>query len=250
MDYCTYKLPLYIVFRAKVRARLKPKLKDFQPHILFLSSGFDAHYDDNYHFLTEDDYYWLTDELISACNHYGTPTTRESDCVSNADGFYYDGECRVVSVLEGGYSLSSATPPLSGGAAAPLTTQVPDVGEVLQVTAPNSRAVAAGRATRSKSGHVQEVTLDGSDSGHVPDSDSVLAPTGVSYRSALLSQPLAKESSTAITQTNTKVGKGSKRGAVGSKATVSNRYQIQYGDGGLVKGVLAHVAALVSSGCD
>ena len=65
---------------------LLPKLRVHQPDLLFFSSGFDAHYDDMYHFLTEDDYYWMTKCI--------------NDVVLANGG-------RTVSVLEGGYSLSS-----------------------------------------------------------------------------------------------------------------------------------------------
>lgn len=66
---------------------LLPKLREFQPELLIISAGFDAHYDDFYHFLTEEDIHWITDEMcriVDGCGGYG-----------------------VVSVLEGGYSLSS-----------------------------------------------------------------------------------------------------------------------------------------------
>ena len=98
---------------------------------MLLSSGFDAHYDDMYHWLTEQDFEWVTREMISAVNFHGRPGTPapgrpqgfhyEGVCrvVSVLEGFHYEGVCRVVSVLEGGYSLSSAVPAESVNTAAP-----------------------------------------------------------------------------------------------------------------------------------
>jgi acetoin utilization deacetylase AcuC-like enzyme len=37
--------------RDKVTARLIPQLTKFAPDLLFISAGFDAHYDDLYHYL-------------------------------------------------------------------------------------------------------------------------------------------------------------------------------------------------------
>lgn len=51
--------------REKVSNQLLPQLKSFAPDILFISAGFDAHFDDLYHFLNENDFHWLTSEL---CN--------------------------------------------------------------------------------------------------------------------------------------------------------------------------------------
>jgi len=71
-------------FRSKVTEILLPKLTSFQADIVFLSSGFDGHVDDFYHFLTESDYHWITDSICRI-----------------------DSNAPVISVLEGGYSLSS-----------------------------------------------------------------------------------------------------------------------------------------------
>ena len=73
-------------YRTKVTNQLLPKLSLFQPDIIFISAGFDGHVDDFYHFLTEDDYYWITQQLCDISNHNNGV---------------------VISILEGGYSLSS-----------------------------------------------------------------------------------------------------------------------------------------------
>lgn len=76
-------------FRIAFNLRILPALRDFSPDILMISAGFDAHKDDplaNVN-LTEQDYAWVTDELI---------TLAEEVC----DG-------RVVSTLEGGYDLNA-----------------------------------------------------------------------------------------------------------------------------------------------
>ena len=72
--------------REKVSTQLIPELINHRPDIIFISAGFDAHYDDLYHFLTENDFHWLTDQLCNVAN------------ISNG---------KVISILEGGYSLES-----------------------------------------------------------------------------------------------------------------------------------------------
>lgn len=74
-------------FRSVVKNRWLPSLERFQPELILISAGFDAHRDDNMSGmnLTEDDYAWVTTELLRF-----------------AQG-------RAVSVLEGGYELSSLT---------------------------------------------------------------------------------------------------------------------------------------------
>ena len=67
--------------RSKVLHRLLPRLSEFSPDILFFSAGFDAHHNDLYHFLDENDIDWLTRVVSKTAK-------------------------KVVSILEGGYSLS------------------------------------------------------------------------------------------------------------------------------------------------
>ncbi|MBU2923973.1 histone deacetylase family protein [Colwellia sp. 4_MG-2023] len=76
-------------FRKTITEHWLPALNKFKPEIIFISAGFDAHIEDEMSqiCLTESDYRWITDELkVIAQDH--------------AKG-------RIVSVLEGGYSLSS-----------------------------------------------------------------------------------------------------------------------------------------------
>ena len=68
-------------FREKVEAELLPSIREFCPDIVFFSAGFDGHKDDLYWYLSEDDYRWLTREVIAAAGV----------------------QVPVVSVLEGGY---------------------------------------------------------------------------------------------------------------------------------------------------
>lgn len=72
-------------FRSAVTQNWIPLLERFQPELVLISAGFDAHRDDVMSGigLTDDDYAWVTEELKKF-----------------ADG-------RIVSVLEGGYELSS-----------------------------------------------------------------------------------------------------------------------------------------------
>jgi acetoin utilization deacetylase AcuC-like enzyme len=66
-----------------------PALRSHNPQMIFISAGFDAHYEDDMGSLglLEADYIWATQQIkgvAEACGHK-----------------------RIVSVLEGGYSLSS-----------------------------------------------------------------------------------------------------------------------------------------------
>jgi acetoin utilization deacetylase AcuC-like enzyme len=66
-----------------------PALEAFQPEMVFISAGFDAHREDDLGQmgLVEDDYAWITQQLMGVAERH-------------AQG-------RVVSCLEGGYSLSA-----------------------------------------------------------------------------------------------------------------------------------------------
>ncbi len=66
---------------------IEPALREFQPQLILISAGFDAHYLDPLAELNfnEDDYAWLTRQILAVAQ----------DCC----------EGRVVSILEGGYNL-------------------------------------------------------------------------------------------------------------------------------------------------
>ena len=66
-----------------------PALERFQPEMLFISAGFDAHREDDMASLqlVEADYAWVTQQLKALADRH-------------AQG-------RIVSVLEGGYALSA-----------------------------------------------------------------------------------------------------------------------------------------------
>lgn len=72
-------------FRAAVAEHWLPALDRFRPEFLFISAGFDAHLLDDMSSLalTEDDYRWLTRELVALAN-------------THSGG-------RILSMLEGGY---------------------------------------------------------------------------------------------------------------------------------------------------
>ena len=76
-------------FRKAISEHWLPALKKFKPDIILISAGFDAHIEDDMSqvSLTEADYRWVTDELKTIANEYS--------------------QGRIVSVLEGGYSLSA-----------------------------------------------------------------------------------------------------------------------------------------------
>ncbi len=74
-------------FRNRISNEMLPALRKFAPELIIISAGFDAHYKDPLGGLsfTDDDYYWITKELMKIADE-------------SAEG-------RVVSILEGGYSL-------------------------------------------------------------------------------------------------------------------------------------------------
>jgi len=76
-------------FRAAVESAWLPELHAFQPQMLFISAGFDAHREDDMGSmgLVESDYEWVTRHLVQIADIY---------C-----------QGRIVSVLEGGYDLSA-----------------------------------------------------------------------------------------------------------------------------------------------
>jgi len=76
-------------FRHAITDKWIPALHQFKPQMIFISAGFDAHIEDDISHisLTEDDYRWVTDEIKGIAEQYS--------------------EGRMVSVLEGGYSLSA-----------------------------------------------------------------------------------------------------------------------------------------------
>ncbi len=77
------------VFRRKYRQIILPAVKKFNPQLIFLSAGFDSHKDDPLASLqlVEDDFRWLTDQLMQI-----------ADTCCNG---------RIISSLEGGYALKA-----------------------------------------------------------------------------------------------------------------------------------------------
>lgn len=75
--------------RDSYRKNVIPALLDFDPDMIFISAGFDAHRRDTMNFgyvgMIEEDYEWLTEQLVKVAN-------------TCCDG-------RIVSVLEGGYKI-------------------------------------------------------------------------------------------------------------------------------------------------
>jgi acetoin utilization deacetylase AcuC-like enzyme len=76
-------------FREVVNEVWLPRLREYAPEMVFISAGFDAHYEDDMGNLglLEADYAWVTEQLLAVA--------RES------------AQSRVVSMLEGGYALSA-----------------------------------------------------------------------------------------------------------------------------------------------
>jgi acetoin utilization deacetylase AcuC-like enzyme len=78
-----------IELRDSYRKTILPSLREFDPDLIFISAGFDAHRKDTMNFgyvgMVEDDYEWVTDQLVKIAN----------TCCNG----------RVISVLEGGYKI-------------------------------------------------------------------------------------------------------------------------------------------------
>jgi acetoin utilization deacetylase AcuC-like enzyme len=77
------------LWRAKIEQQWLPKLSNFAPQLIFVSAGFDAHWEDDMSQinLVEDDYQWLTQRLVALASRH---------C-----------QGRIISVLEGGYALKA-----------------------------------------------------------------------------------------------------------------------------------------------
>ena len=144
--------------------------------------------------LDEDDFHWLTGRLV--------------DSVAATGG-------RVISVLEGGYSLTSPVP-------APTATSISSTAPPIV-------------ATRTRGG------------GHV--TEETAGPDGGKSGPAIVS-PGTNTTTTTAAATHTKA-----KGVVKKEKAITSipqpltpyrsvKYAQHTGDGGLVKGVLAHVAAL------
>jgi len=85
-------------FHEVVSTHWLPRLEAFQPELIFISAGFDAHAEDAMAnlSLTDEDFFWVTQEIKKISDKYG--------------------KGRIVSSLEGGYAL----PALGRSAAAHL----------------------------------------------------------------------------------------------------------------------------------
>jgi acetoin utilization deacetylase AcuC-like enzyme len=75
------------LFRARIAAAMLPAVRDFNPELIIISAGFDAHRLDPLAGLglDDDDFHWVTHKLVEL-----------ADELCNG---------RVVSILEGGYSM-------------------------------------------------------------------------------------------------------------------------------------------------
>ena len=90
-------------FRRGYRDRVRPELRKFNPDLLIISAGFDAHARDPLAslMLTTEDFVWVTVELLRIAR----------DCC----------EDRVVSCLEGGYDLNALAESSAGHVRALMT---------------------------------------------------------------------------------------------------------------------------------
>lgn len=76
-------------YREAFSAKIMPRLEAFRPQMLFFSAGFDGHREDDMaqFGLVEADYVWITEQVMGVAARHA--------------------QDRIVSVLEGGYDLSS-----------------------------------------------------------------------------------------------------------------------------------------------
>ena len=76
-------------FRGAIQDIWLPRLREFKPQLIIISAGFDAHYEDDMGGLKflEKDYYWCTEQLKKIAAEFSNK--------------------RIVSMLEGGYVMSS-----------------------------------------------------------------------------------------------------------------------------------------------
>ena len=76
-------------FREAVTGHWLPALEQFQPELVFVSAGFDAHRDDDMSHvsLTDQDFRWVSEQIVNVAE-------------GSASG-------RIISMLEGGYELHS-----------------------------------------------------------------------------------------------------------------------------------------------
>ncbi len=76
-------------YREAFTAQIMPRLEAHRPQMLFFSAGFDGHREDDMaqFGLVEADYAWITEQVMEVAARHA--------------------EDRIVSVLEGGYDLSS-----------------------------------------------------------------------------------------------------------------------------------------------
>ena len=172
-------------FHHKVKSLLLPKLQSFQPDILLISAGFDTHYDDFYHFLHEDDIHWITQELCQLV-----------DSVPDSIG--------VVSILEGGYSLSS-----------------PIVSTPTNATASSAASSEVGKKAAGKQ---PAGTTTASHNTRRKGTATATAATTT----------IAATAASAVTSTT--IGQSSSSPVVTKKSTPTTKFAQQPGDGGLVKG--------------
>ena len=76
-------------FRAAVSQHWLPAIERFEPQMIFVSAGFDAHVDDDmsYVSLTDADFRWVSEQIVDVASQFSGG--------------------RIVSALEGGYELNS-----------------------------------------------------------------------------------------------------------------------------------------------
>jgi hypothetical protein len=125
-----------VEMRDSYRKDIIPHLLEFNPDIIFISAGFDAHKRDSMNFgyvgMVEDDYEWLTEQLVKVAN----------TCCNG----------RIISVLEGGYKIH-------GGIVSPFARSVASHVRAL-VDGGSSRALYDSHEAEWESRFELEMVID------------------------------------------------------------------------------------------
>jgi acetoin utilization deacetylase AcuC-like enzyme len=116
-------------FRSRLTTQLLPALDAFAPDLVLVSSGFDGHADDFYHYLSEEDYAWFTRELVAVAEKHGGG--------------------RVVSVLEGGYNVKNRE---EAQAELKAKNKAPKKGRTKRAPSTKAEGGSNGKGTSRRSG--------------------------------------------------------------------------------------------------
>jgi lysozyme family protein len=199
--------------------KLLPALASFSPDLLLISSGFDAHYDDLYHYLNEDDFHWLTQRLCETCP-------------------------KVVSVMEGGYSLQPATLGNATNATNLTSDQAAAINDQYSRYAISSSLSSSLKVNSKPSSQGGIAASKGSRGGKATTTTSTTASTATTATTTASSTATAANATNATTAANTCNYSNPSTTTTTTIPAPAPAPVVTTPDGGLIKGVLAHACAL------